>query len=250
MESSLHRELKQRYAAVPEHTEVVVDGFRIDAVVRKRLIEIQHSSLVSIRDKVRTLLRQYHVTVVKPIVHRKHLVKWNADGDLLDRRWSPKTGSLLEAFHELVYFTRVFPHRRLRLELPWVDVEEWRGPPRGRARRRRWAKNYQVQDQHLRNIITTITLRRPEDLWKLIETHQQTAAAGAASSDRGLPNPFHSGDLSRVLQVDRWVATRIAYCLRECGAASVVGKQRNAWLYRRSPCAAKPQPSAGRQRAG
>ena len=148
-----------------------MDGYRIDAVMRRRLIEIQHSSLIGIRDKVQQLLKRYHVTVVKPIVRRKHLIKVDANGSVLNRRWSPKTGRLLDAFHELVYFTKVFPHRRLRLELPWVDIEEWRGPAPARSRRRRWARHYQVRDQCLGEVVRTVVLRRPIDIWQLLQPH-------------------------------------------------------------------------------
>ena len=86
----------------------------------KRLVEIQHGSLAAIRDKVRRLLDDDHrVTVVKPIVARKRLIKRAAKGgEVVDRRFSPKRGRLFDLFDELVHFTRVFPHRRLILEVP------------------------------------------------------------------------------------------------------------------------------------
>ncbi len=43
--------------------------------------------------------------------------------------------------------------------------------------------------------------------------------------------PFHTGQLAEALGAQRWVAQRIAYCLRKMGAANQVGKQGNAWLY-------------------
>ena len=46
-----------------------------------------------------------------------------------------------------------------------------------------------------------------------------------------LPSPFHTGELAEALGAQRWVAQRIAYCLRKMGAAHQVGKQANAWLY-------------------
>src|SRR5580693_7785764 len=75
METSLHRQLKALYCAEASSQEVRVDGYRIDAVVRGRLIEIQQGSLAALRDKVRTLLDNYDVTVVKPLVARKLLVR-------------------------------------------------------------------------------------------------------------------------------------------------------------------------------
>jgi len=54
----------------------------------------------------------------------------------VSRRWSPKRGAAVDIFDDLVHFTRAFPHKRLTLEVPLVEVEELRYP--GHGRRRRW----------------------------------------------------------------------------------------------------------------
>ena len=113
METSLHRQLKQHYACDDSQVEVACEGYRIDAIRGGRLIEIQHGSLAAIRDKIAALLENHRVTVVKPIVALKHLIKLDQrGGTVVDRRKSPKRGQLLDVFEELVYFTRVFPHRQ------------------------------------------------------------------------------------------------------------------------------------------
>ncbi|MEZ6072478.1 MAG: hypothetical protein R3C10_20005 [Pirellulales bacterium] len=125
METSLHRQLKQQYAGGDGQTEVVCDGYRIDAIDGDELIEIQQASLASIRDKIARLLKSHRVRVVKPIVLRKQLVKCrNRAGKEVARRMSPKQGTLVDLVHELVYVTRVFPHERVRLEVPLVTIEE------------------------------------------------------------------------------------------------------------------------------
>jgi hypothetical protein len=214
----LHRELKRLYAGPTARTEVVLDNYRIDAVSRGQLIEIQHGSLAAIRDKIRKLVENHRVLVVKPIVRQKLLVKQAAaDGPALSRRLSPKRGALLDIFEELVYFTRVFPHPRLSLEVVLVDVEEWRYP--GHGRRRRWRKNdHVVGDQLLVNVGEGVRLRKAADLIRLMPP--------------GLPAEFHSGLLAEHCSVRRHVAQRIAYCLREMQAAEHVGKKGNTLLYR------------------
>jgi hypothetical protein len=218
METSLHRELKRLYAGPAARTEVVLDNYRIDAVSRGRLIEIQHGSLAAIRDKIRKLVERHRVLVVKPIVRQKLLVKQAAlDGPALSRRLSPKRGTLLDIFEELVYFTRVFPHPRLSLEVVLVDVEEWRYP--GHGRRRRWRKNdHVVADQRLIHVGEGVRLRKPADLLRLMPA--------------GLAAEFHTGQLAEHCQIRRHVAQRIAYCLREMQAIQHVGKQGNTLLYR------------------
>ncbi|MGA2035839.1 MAG: hypothetical protein ABSG68_26630 [Thermoguttaceae bacterium] len=217
METSLHRELKLLSTGRGAQFEVPVDGYRIDAVHRGRLVEIQHGSLAAIRDKLGALLAAHRVLLVKPIVASKLLVKRAAaGGPVLQRRFSPKRGRLLDIFSDLVHFTRVFPHRRLTLEVWLVDIEEWRYP--GHGRRRRWRiDDHQVEDQKL------IAVRQKHRL--------RTAADLAAMIAGPLPQPFHTGQLAQSLEVDRWTAQRIAYCLWQMGATRQTGKAGNARLY-------------------
>jgi len=217
METSLHRQLKLHYAGEEGVVEVVCGGYRIDAVRGEELIEIQHGSLAAIRDKVRKLLRKHRVRLVKPIVANKVLVKLEARGGAeVSRRRSPKRGTVLDVFDELVYFTRVFPHERLTLEVVLVDVEERRYPGHGK-RRRRGARDFQIEDQLLVRVVESHTFASTACLRRLLP--------------RRLPRQFHTGHLAERLKTPRWIAQRIAYCLREMGAVEVVGKQGNSILY-------------------
>ena len=219
METSLHRELKYVYADKGAQVEVPLSRYRIDVVRDGELIEIQHGSLSAIRDKVRNLLRDHRVLVVKPIVVRKRLVKQDVKGGrVISSRLSPKRGRDIDLFHELIYFTRVFPHRNLCIETPLIEVEEWRYPGHGRRRRRR-STDHVVEDQKLVALHRVVRSRSAGDLMQIIPGD--------------LPSPFHTAHLADSLNIQRWVARRIAYCLRKTGAAEQVGKQGNAWLYQR-----------------
>jgi hypothetical protein len=217
METSLHRDLKRLYAGEGARCEVRLAGYRIDAVVGDELIEVQHGPLAAIRDKIARLLESHCVRVVKPIVARKTLVyRRRKAGKVARRRLSPKRGQLLDLFDELIHFTRVFPHERLALEVPLVEIEEWRYPGHGR---RRWRRDgdFQVEDQRLIAIHA--------------EHRFDTAADLAALITCALSSPFHTAHLAAGLGIPRWSAQRIAYCLRRMGALNQVGKQRNSWLY-------------------
>jgi hypothetical protein len=219
METTLHRQLKALYAGAESRVEQSVDGFRIDAVRGEQLVEIQHGGLAAIRGKIARLLTSHSVLVVKPLVARKLIVRLAAaGGNEIARRLSPKQATLLDLFHELVYFTRVFPHPRLTLHVPLVEVEERRYP--GHGRRRRWRKNdHLVEDQRLLAVNEVHTFCTAADLLALLPAR--------------LPQPFHTGQLSDALGIRRWVAQRIAYCLRQTGATEVFGKSGNAVLYMR-----------------
>jgi hypothetical protein len=217
METTLHRQLKALYAGPGALVEQRIAGFRIDAVVGERLVEIQHGSLAAIRTKVSRLLSRHEVLVVKPLVARKTLVRLaRRGGKEVSRRLSPKQEQLLDLFHELIYFTRVFPHRRLTLQTPLVEVEERRYP--GHGRRRRWRQNdFVVEDQRLLAVVGVHTFQTNADLLALLPDD--------------LPDPFHSGHVAEGLAIQRWVAQRIVYCLRKTGAAENCGKAGNTLLY-------------------
>ncbi|MEN1681998.1 MAG: hypothetical protein AAGJ46_20640 [Planctomycetota bacterium] len=220
METTLHRQLKQLYAGEEGESEVRLGRYRIDAVRDDLLIEVQHGGLSAIRDKIGVLVKKHNVLVVKPIVARKRITRRSKPGgDVASRRWSPKRGTLLDLFHELVHFTRVFPHKRLTIEAPLVEIEEHRVP--GHGRRRRWRRNdHVVEDQTLIRVVESASFRTPADLLKLLP--------------KRLPSPFDTADLAKGLEIERWIAQRIAYALRKTGAITEVGKRGNALLYKKA----------------
>jgi hypothetical protein len=219
METTLHRQLKQLYAGDAQQVEVRLGRYRIDAIVAGELVEIQHGSLAAIRDKIATLCDEHAVRVVKPLVVSKRLIKRaKKNGKIIDRRQSPLRGGILQVFDELVYFTRVFPHANLTLEVPLVEVEEWRYP--GHGRRRRWReRDHVVEDQKLVAIRETHTFRT---------AHELTALLPAS-----LPKTFDTAEIATALGVQRWIAQRIAYCLRKMNGIASAGKRGNAHLYQR-----------------
>lgn len=136
---------------------------------------------------------------------------------MIGRRKSPRRATWVDLFDELLYFTHVFPHPCLAIEVVMVDVEEWRYP--GHGRRRRWSKkDFVVEDQKLVEIHDAKRLCHLKDLWSLLGNIQ-------------LPHPFHTGHLAEQLGVCRETAQRIAYVMRQTAAIRQVGKQGNAILY-------------------
>jgi hypothetical protein len=224
METTLHRELKRLYAAHPDEIEVKLGRYRIDVARPNELVEVQLGSLAAIRDKVQALVASHDVRVVKPVVMRKQLVKRKRrGGPIVDRRQSPRRGRLIDFFDELVYFTRAFPHPRLTVDLVLVDVEEHRVTLR---RPKRWGRRrgFRVEDLRLVDVHAVRSLRTAADLHGLL---------GDA-----LPISFDTAELAAAIDAPRWVAQRVAYCLRKTGAAQVVGKRRNAAIYELIPAAA------------
>ena len=219
METTLHQQLKRGYAKDDASTEVVIGRYRIDAIRDEELIEVQCASLSAIRDKCQNLLKRHSLRVVKPVVLRTRIAKAkNGDSPITSRRMSPKRGSVLDVFDELIYFTRVFPHPNLVLEIPLIHIEQLRLP---NTKRRRWRKNYKVGDVRLESIEETIELRQPADLLELLDLPEN------------LTN-FNTADLAAIIDRPRWNAQQIAYVLRKTGAIDSMGRKRSGIVYRRA----------------
>lgn len=215
METSLHRALKERYAAGGSgHPEVTLAGFRIDAVDGAgRLVEVQSGPLGPLRRKLGRLLPEHRVRIIKPIARCRRIVRRSRrDGPNLSARRSPKRGALLDVFDDLLGVASVFPHANLEIEILEVTIDEVRVP------RRRWP-GYSVADRILGAIHETTCLRRAADLWTLLPGH----CIGR--------EPFTTRELADQIGRPVWFAQRVAYCLRLSVAVSVVGKSGNRRIY-------------------
>jgi hypothetical protein len=218
METSLHRQLKMHYATDGE-TEVVLNEFRIDAIGKRgELIEIQHASLGSIREKTKRLLSNQNqkLRIVKPILARKTLITFDEpEGQEIRRRLSPKRGDVLDIFLDLVHFGQVFPHPKLTLEIALIEAEELRID---RAQTRHRGKRYKCLDQRLVAVHSRVELKKIGDLLAFVPLTQ-------------LPNIFDTAELAAAMSRPRWFAQKVAYCLRQSGATKIQGKRGNSQLY-------------------
>jgi len=212
METSLHQQLKEQYLTSSSKSEQQLGRYRIDVISGDTLIEIQCSGLAAIRDKVKDLTPDWPLRVVKPIVHRRTVIskKWSR---VTGKRVSKSVGSWIDLFDELIHFVTAFPRPNLTLEAVLVDIEEIRRPSRKRHR------EYRVEDRHLLEVVDRLELSTPLDLYRLLPTP--------------IPEEFTTKTLADNLQCPRWLAQKIAYCLRETSAALPVGKQGNSICYRR-----------------
>ncbi len=219
METSLHRSLKAQYATGGDRRpEVGIRGFRVDAVDDAgRLVEIQSGPLGPLRGKLRRLLPDHCIRIVKPVPLRRRIVRrTRRDGPDLSARCSPRRGVLHDVFDDLIGVVRVFPHDNLDIEILGVTIDEIRVPRRRRP-------GYTVVDRRLGAIHETTSLVHAEDLWSLLPD----------GCDGG--QPFTTHDLAQRLARPLWFAQRVAYCLRLTGAARVMGKSGNRLIYIRKP---------------
>ena len=211
-EKSLHAALKAHYAQPGDALECDLGGYVID-IVRglpdaPSCIEIQTTSLAKMKPKLGALLDRYPVRVVYPIAHERHIVRIDGDGVIISRRKSPKRGTVYDLFAELVSFPALAAHPHLTLEVLLVREEQvWIDDGRGSWRRKHWS----IHDRRLIDVVEPVTLATLDDF--------------AALLPAGLPSEFDSGELAQAIRQPRYVAQKMAYCLRAMGVLTVTGKR-------------------------
>ena len=217
-EKPLHAALKMWYARPGDRFEVSVDGFIVDIVRGDLLVEIQTCNFAAIKRKLAALTVRHPVRLVYPIAREKWIVRLAEDGQgQLGRRKSPKRGALEQVFAELVRIPRLLSNPNFSLEVLLIQEEE----VRRYDGRRGWRRHGWVT--HERRLLEVIDQR-------LFETPADIAALIPPT----LSEPFTTSDLAAAIDKPRWLARKMAYCLREMGALVPVGKQGNAILYSRA----------------
>jgi hypothetical protein len=217
-EKPLHAALKDWYARPGDQLELQVEGFIIDIVRGGLLIEIQTTSLASLKRKLLALADDYPVRLVYPIPGEKWIVKLAEDGHSApSRRKSPKRGKIEDVFRELVSFPKLLAHPNFSLDVLLIQEEEIRRYDGTRAwRRRGWV----TDERRLLQVVDRKRFCTPADMEELLPAT--------------LVEPFTTSDLAAAIGRPRRLAQRMAYCLRKMGVIEAVDKQGNAILYARS----------------
>ena len=209
-EKSLHAALKQYLAQPGDQIEHPVGGYVVDIARDDLLIEIQTRNFAKLKTKLNRLLNDHPFHLVHPIASARWIVRQDKTGVQISRRKSPKKGTLLELFRELVYIPHMINHPHFSLEVVLVHEEQiWRDDKMGSWRRKKWS----IIDRRLLLVEARHVFRSPADL--------------AALLPDDLPEQFTTRNLPRAY------AQKMAYALREMGAITYVGKQGRAYLYQR-----------------
>jgi len=120
-------------------------------------------------------------------------------------------------FAELVSFPKLLLEDNFSLEVVLIQEEE----VRRYTGTKHWRKNGWVTvERRLLDVVAQRMFEKPSDLSALlpVETHQQ----------------FTTLELAKALDSPRWLAQKMAYCLREMGEITRVGKRGRSYLYSRS----------------
>ncbi len=216
-EKPLHAALKEWYAQPGDRFEVPVDGFIVDLVRGELLVEIQTTGFSAIKEKLATLVSRHPLRLIYPIAQEKWIVKLARDGSgRLSRRKSPKRGAFEHVFAELVSFPDLLSDPSFALEVLLIQEDEVRRYDGKRGWRR---GGWVTHERRLLQVVERRLFEAPADMGDLVPS--------------ALEEPFTTSDLAAAIGQRRWLAQKMAYCLREMGTLEPVGKQGNAILYSR-----------------
>ena len=214
-EKSLHADLKAHFARPDDEIETEVEGFVIDIARGNTLIEIQTGGFTPLKRKLAVLLAAgYHVHLVHPVPAAKWVVRETSKGRRLNRRKSPRKGTLYDVFWELPRIPHLLNEPGFSLEVVLTHQEEVLvNDGKGSWRRRGWS----IHDQRLLEVAESHRFIRPGDYM------------GKIPAD--LPRPFTTRSLSKRVGIRINLAQKMAYTLTKAGWLDRVGKEGNAYLY-------------------
>ena len=216
-EKPLHAALKRQYSEPGDLFEVPVDGFVVDIVRGDILIEIQTRNFAAVKQKLTSLVARHKVRLLYPIAQEKWILKLAEDGqNHISQRKSPKRGTLVDVFEELVSLPQLLSHPNSSIEVVFIHEEEIRRYDRSHGWRR---GGWVTHERRLLQIMAKRLLETPDDLCALIPI--------------SLVEPFTTHDLATAMDKPRRLAQKMVYCLRQMCSIKPSGKRGNTILYTR-----------------
>lgn len=215
-EGLLHSQLKAWYRRRGDLLEQGVDGYVVDVVRGRTLVEIQTGGFAPLRRKLERLLDGHRVRLVAPVPVTRRIVRLSPDGEVLSARRSPLRGRPLDVFARLVSLPALLAHPRFELELLLTHQEEHRRHEPGRALRRH---GWVVCGRSLVSVERSLLLATPDDAAALLPE---------------MPDVFDTAELAAAGACTRRLAQQMTYCLRSMGALEPSGRRGRAVLYRRA----------------
>ena len=214
-ESSLHRDLKFRYAGLDGQTETAVAGFVADGVnAEGEYFEVQTGSFAPLKKKALAL--NGRLRVIHPVIITKYIEVYSKRGKLQSRRKSPRKGTAWDLFYVLVHAPELPQTPGLVIELALVDAAEQRVQD-GKGSWRRGGVS--IRDRQILALRDRITLEKPSDYLRFIPYKKNEKFTSALLAEKA------------GIRVD--LARKTLYVLAKMGIVKKTGKKGNSLVYAR-----------------
>ena len=215
-EKTVHAILKNYYEPDEDRQEIPIENYVADIYSDGEIIEIQTRQFNKLRDKLKTFLSLYPVTVVYPIPREKWLI-WvdEESGELSKKRKSPAKGNPYVAFVELYKIKMYLKDPNLRLRLVLIDMEEYRLLNGWSKDKKKGSTRY---DRIPTQLVEEVEINCPEDYMQFVPYE--------------LEDDFTTKDFAKAAHIPVSLAQTVLNILYYVGTVERVGKQGRAYLYR------------------
>lgn len=184
---------------------------------KTEIVEIQTGNFNVLRKKLDCFLTFANVTIVYPIPYRKW-ISWidEETGEVTKKRKSPKMGSFYMVFPELYKIKSYLKNPNLNIQLLLIDMEEYR-----------LLNGWSVDKKKGSSRHDRIPVALEEELVL------QSAEDYQVFVSDGLPEKFTSKEFQKASKLTLSKAQTALNILYYMGVVERVGKQGNAYIYRR-----------------
>lgn len=215
-EKTVHAILKNYYEPDEDKQEIPIEQFVADIYANDEIIEIQTRQFNKMRDKLKTFLPLYPVTIVHPIPREKWLI-WidEESGELSKKRRSPAKGNPYLAFTELYKIKMFLKDPNLRLKLVMMDMEEYRLLNGWSHDRKKGSSRY---DRIPTELIEEISITCPQDYMQFVPYD--------------LEEPFTTKDFAKAAHIPIALSQTVLNILYYVGVVERIGKEGKLYLYK------------------
>jgi len=218
-EKTIHSVLKSYYSPDQINHEIKVGGFVADICTGTEIIEIQTGNFDKLRRKLTAFLAFAPVTIVYPIPKTKWLRWVNPQtGEISPPRKSPKSGTPYLIFPELYKIKNYLVNPNLNLRIVMMDMEEYK-ILNGWSQDKK--KGSSRSDRIPTALVEELEITCIEDYQLLIPS--------------SLEEEFSAKDFKKASHLLLHHAQTALNVLTFIGAVERIGKNGNAYIYKRVP---------------
>lgn len=214
-EKTVHAVLKNYYEPDEDCQEIPIENYVADIYRDGEIIEIQTRGFDKMREKLKTFLPLYPVTIVYPIPREKRLF-WidEESGELSGGRKSPAKGNPYLAFKELYRIKLFLKDPNLRIKLVFLDMEEYRLLNGWSRDKKKGSTRY---DRIPTELVEEVEITCIQDYLQFVPYE--------------LPEQFTVREFAKAAHIPTKLAQTVLYILHYLEIVQRVGKRGKAYLY-------------------
>lgn len=216
-EKSVHAALKHYFDPCEAHHEIRFKGYVADIKNEQGFVEIQTRGFYRLKKKLELFLQEAPVTVVYPVAAERWLLWIDEDGTAEPKRKVTRKPTAASILPELYNLRALLENPRLKFCIVLMEVEDYRLKDGYGPDKKKRATKF---DRYPVALLDELWLTSPEDYLQLVPEN--------------LEDGFSAKEYARAVKLPAGQASAATNVLFSLGVLERVGKERNAYLYRRA----------------